>query len=121
MIASAWQTTLIFGFTMIDSLQGFYVYAAIYGFGYGGVMTGVLATTRELTPPRARARVNGLVMAFTFTGHGIGGYQGGLFYDLAGGYGWSYANGAFAGLVNLALLLTLLTLVNRRPGRVVAA
>jgi len=117
MIASAWQTVMIFGFTMIDTLQGFYIFAALYGFGYGGVMTGVLSTTREFTPPQARARANGRVMSFAFAGHGIGGYQGGLFYGLTGGYGWSYANGARAGLVNLSLLLLLYMLVSRARAR----
>jgi len=105
----------------MSSLESFYIFAAVYGFGYGGVMTGVLATTRELTPPKARARVTGLVMAFAFAGHGLGGFQGGLFYDLTGTYGLSYASGAVAGLLNLALLLTLFTLTGRRGPRAAVA
>jgi hypothetical protein len=42
-----------------------------------------------------------------FVGMGIGGFQGGLFFDLTGDYLTSYANAAFAGLYNLVILATL--------------
>ena len=86
MIASFWQTALIFVFTQIDSLDTFYVFAPIYGFGYAGVMTGLLITIRALTPVSQRAGSTGIIMAFAWLGHGLGGYQGGLFFDLTGTY-----------------------------------
>lgn len=46
-LASGWQTLLVFGFTMMDGLREFYVYAVLYGFGYAGVMTTVLVTIKE--------------------------------------------------------------------------
>jgi MFS family permease len=104
LIASAWQTLMVFGFTWISSLGGFYVFAVIYGFGYAGVMTGVLTTVRSLTPASRRASSTGIVLAFAWLGHGLGGYQGGLFYDLTGGYAVTFANAAGAGLLNLALV-----------------
>ena len=39
-----------------------------------------------------------MVMAFAWLGHGLGGYQGGLLFDLTGNYTFSFANGAIAGL-----------------------
>lgn len=116
LLASAWQTVMVFGFTQIQSLSGFTAYALIYGFGYAGVMTGVLATTRAFAPPARRASVLGLVMVFAWAGHGAGGFQGGWFFDLTAGYVWSFANAAFAGLANLAILGTLWWLI-RRPQR----
>jgi MFS family permease len=115
LIATAWMTLLVFGFTWISSLGGFYLFAVIYGFGYAGVMTGVLTTTRSLTPASRRASSTGIVLAFAWLGHGLGGYQGGLFYDLTGAYAVTYGNAALAGLLNLALVGgLLLTLPNRR-------
>jgi MFS family permease len=112
--ASAWQTLLVFGFTWITSLEGFYVFAVLYGFGYAGVMTGLLTTTRSLTPASRRASSTGIVLAFAWLGHGLGGFQGGLFYDMTGAYVVTYANAALAGLINLALVGGLFLTLRRR-------
>lgn len=101
---SLWQTVLVFGFTLFSDLQGFYIYAVIYGFGYAGVMTTLLVTTRELTPMNQRGISMGVVLAFAYLGHGIGGYQGGLFFDLTGTYSLSFANAALAGGINLLIV-----------------
>jgi MFS family permease len=114
MTAVAWQTVLVFGFTQFVSLDAFYIYAPVYGFGYGGVMTGVLTTTRMLTPATRRASATGIVLAFAWLGHGLGGWQGGLFYDLTQSYGVSFANAAFAGMANLAIVASILLVLRRR-------
>jgi predicted MFS family arabinose efflux permease len=102
--ASAWQSLLVFGFTRISSLEGFYLFAVLYGFGYAGVMTGVLTTTRSLTPASRRASSTGIILAFGWFGHGLGGFQGGLFYDMTSAYTVTYGNAALAGMLNLALV-----------------
>jgi MFS family permease len=113
-IASCWQTVLVFGYIYIDTLNGFYIYAVIYGFGYAGVMTGLLVCVRVLTPISRRAYVLGIVMLFAWLGHGVGGYQGGFFFDLTGNYTISYANAAFAGIINLIIVASLFVTINRR-------
>ncbi|MDP6646481.1 MAG: MFS transporter [Rhodospirillales bacterium] len=113
-IASCFQTVLVFFFTQIDTLQGYYIFAVIYGFGYAGVMTGILVCVRVLTPLSKRASVLGIVLLFAFMGHGIGGYQGGFFFDLTGNYTLTYANAAFAGIINLILVGALYITTNRR-------
>ena len=118
MTSVAWQTLLVFFFTRLEGLGTFYAFAAIYGFGYGGVMTGVLTTTKELTPANRRAGATGIVLAFAWLGHGLGGWQGGFFFDLTRGYGWSYANAALAGMVNLVIVGGILLVLRRREGRV---
>ena len=114
MTASLWQTTLVFVFTRIDLLEGFYLFAPIYGFGYAGVMTGLLITVRELTPLAQRASATGIILAFAWLGHGLGGYQGGLFFDLTGAYTVSFANAALAGVINLLIVGALFLTVRRR-------
>lgn len=104
LIASGWQTALVFGFTFLGRLDSFFLYAAVYGFGYAGVMTALLVTARNLTAPAHRASSMGVILAFAYVGHGIGGWQGGLFYDLTGAYTWTYANAALAGIANLAII-----------------
>jgi len=113
-LASGWQTLLVFGFTTLDGLKEFYVYAVIYGFGYAGVMTSVLVTVRNFAAPARRASSMGIVLAFGFMGHGIGGWQGGFFYDLTGNYTWTYANAVIAGLINLVIICTLWWTFTRR-------
>ena len=121
MAASLWQTVLVFFFTQVHSLGSFYVFAVVYGFGYAGVMTGVLVTARYLTPALRRASLMGVILAFAWMGHALGGYQGALFYDLSGTYTVSYANAAAAGAFNLLLMGTMLWTIRRRHRVPVAA
>jgi MFS family permease len=115
LMASAWQTVFVLGFVYLDRLDNFYIYAAIYGFGYAGVMTSIIVTTRNLTAPARRASSLGIVMAFAYVGHGLGGWQGGHLFDLMGDYQWSFANAAIAGIINLVIVASLWFTINRRP------
>jgi len=107
MTATAWMTLMVFGFMYIENLRSFYVYAVIYGFGYAGVMTGVLVSIRTLTPPSKRASALGIVSMFGWFGHAIGGAQGGYLYDLTGDYTAAYAVAALAGVLNLIIVSSL--------------
>ena len=107
LMASIWQTVMVFGFTQFQSVDAFYLYAVLYGFGYAGVMTGILTTVSALTRPSRRAGAIGIVVAFGFVGHGIGGWQGGMLFDLTGDYTASYAVAAVAGVFNLLVMMTL--------------
>ena len=79
-------------------------------------MTTILVTARNLTAPARRASSMGVILAFAYLGHGLGGWQGGFFFDLTGAYTWTYANAAFAGITNLIIVGSLwLTLRHRRP------
>jgi MFS family permease len=124
LIASAWQTALVFLFTRIGDLSLLYVFAPIYGFGYAGVMTGVLTTIRALTPANRRAGASGIILAFAWAGHGLGGFLGGVFFDLTGSYDLTFALAAAAGVGNLVLVGLLWHLVvtaHRRPVPAAAA
>jgi len=120
MTATAWMTAMVFGFVWLERLDVFYVYAIVYGFGYSGVMTGILTSVSVLTPAERRASAMGIVTMFAFFGHAIGGYLGGLLYDLAGAYDAAYAAAAVAGILNLIIVSTLLRRTRRRPDLVAA-
>ena len=102
-LASFGQTVLIFWFTQMQSLAGFYVHAVIFGFFMAGVMTGLIVCVRELTPVHMRGMSNGIVVLLAWTGMGIGGYQAGFFFDISGSYVIPYANATAAGAVNLII------------------
>ncbi|MDK3020772.1 MFS transporter [Pseudodonghicola flavimaris] len=104
LVATGWQTLLMLGFLLLGSIQSFWLFTPIYGFGYGGVMTGVLVTVRALAPASHRASATGFVLAFGWLGHALGGFQGGYFFDITGAYFWTFANATLFGLVNLAII-----------------
>ncbi len=114
MAATAWQTALMIGFVFMGSMQSFWLYAPLYGFGYGGVMTGVLVTVGALTPAARRASATGIVLAFGWAGHALGGWQGGFFFDVTSEYLWSYSNAVIAGVINLAIVGTLFLVIKQR-------
>lgn len=120
MTASAWQTLMVFGFTFFETLDAFYLYALFYGFGYAGVMTGVLTTTRALTTPDRRASAMGVVGAAAWVGHGIGGFMGGALFDVTGDYAAPFAVAAAAGVANLTIMAGLWFGIRRRSAPVAA-
>jgi MFS family permease len=114
MTASFWQAAAVFAFTRIGDLSGFYLFAPIYGFGYAGVMTTLLVTARMLTPASRRATLMGVILAFAWLGHGVGGWQAGFFFDVTGFYTLGFANAAAAGFANLLLVGGLFLAVRQR-------
>ena len=120
MTATAWMALLVFGFVQLESLGLFYLYAVIYGFGYAGVMTGVLVSIATLTHPSRRATVTGIVIMFGWFGHANGGYLGGLLYDMTASYTTAYGLAAAAGILNLAIVASLY-LRTRKPSPALAA
>jgi MFS family permease len=114
MAASLWQTTAVFAFVGIEDLTWFYVFAPIYGFGYAGVMTGLLVTARVLTPAARRATLMGVIMAFAWLGHGLGGFQAGHFFDVTGHYTMGFGLAALAGVGNLLVVGGLFLTLRRR-------
>ena len=120
-LASFWQTALVVVYLQMETLAGFYAFAVIYGFGYGGVMTTILVCVRVLVPLSKGASAFGIVGMFALFGHAIGGYQGGVFFDFTGDYSQSYINAALAGLVNLIIVGSLFLMVSRRQAAIGAA
>ena len=80
-------------------------------------MTSVLVTARVLTPASRRATLMGVILAFAWLGHGVGGFQGGFFFDFTGHYTVSFANAALAGVANLLLVGALFLRLRRRAAR----
>ena len=112
--ASFIQTVFVFWFTQLDSLMSFYVLAVLFGFGMSGVMTCLIVSVREMTPVYMRGIATGTMFLAGWIGMGLGGYQGGYFFDLSGAYVIPYANAAGAGLVNLTIVASLLFYVTKR-------
>ena len=113
-LASAGQTVLVFGFIPLDSLVGLHMLAIVFGFWYAGVMTCLTVCVREMTPLHRRSVSLAIVTLFGWLGMGLGGYQGGFFFDLSGNYTLSYINAALAGATNLAIVGSLYFYIQKR-------
>jgi len=121
--ASLAQTVLAMWFPYLHTLAGLYVLAAVFGFGYAGVMTALILCAREFSPQRNTGLSIGLVAFFAWVGMALGAWQGGFFYDLDGNYVQAFLNSSIAGVVNLLVLALLyLYTAQRAPaGRIAPA
>ena len=103
-IMSVGQTFSVFWFPHIDSATGLYLLAVFFGFTYSGVMSSILVCVRMMVSARFSARAMSITSFFGWGGMGLGGFFGGLFYDINGDYNWSFAFATFMGLMNLVIL-----------------
>lgn len=117
-VASLLQTIGVLAFTQFVSLRGFLIFSIVYGFAYAGVMTSLLVSARALTPAHRRGSLMGIILAFGWLGHAVGGYQGAVAFDLTASYESAFVIGAAAGAINL-VLVGLLLLLTRSPKIVV--
>jgi MFS family permease len=114
------QSITVYWFVELQSLAVLYALAAAFGFGYGGVMTTLILSVREAVPARTAGLSTAIVGLLAWIGMGLGGYEGGLCYDLTGSYDASFASAALAGLANL-LVLSALAVHLRWHRRITAA
>lgn len=114
LLASFSQTILVFWFFPLHTMAAFYILAFLFGLGFSGVMTCIWVCVREMIPLERGGLSLGIISLFAWIGMGLGGYQGGYFFDLTGNYIQSYANAALAGVVNLMIVGSLVLYVRRK-------
>ena len=103
-VMSLLQTSVVFIFPHIQSHFLFYVIAIVFGIAFSGVMASFLVCVRMMVPAGVLARSMAVVGMFGWFGMGLGGWLGGLIFDLTGSYHWSFATGSISGIVNLLIL-----------------
>lgn len=114
LVATSGQTLLIYWFTQVHSFAGLVLLAISFGLIYSGSMTSLMIAIGQRIPPRRRGISLGIVNLFGWVGNGLGGYQGGYFFDQTGSYTFSYAVAASAGLVAVLILTTLVLLMKQK-------
>lgn len=114
-VASGGQTVLAFLFPFMNSRAELYLLAALFGLVFSGAMTSFILCAREYAPAGRTGLSIGVVMFFAWFGMALGGWQGGLFYDLCGSYKPSFANASLGGVANLLVLGLLYAVTVRRP------
>ncbi|TWO63587.1 MFS transporter [Caenimonas sedimenti] len=115
MVASAGQTFFTALFPLAQTSTELYLLSAAFGLMFSGSMTSLILCAREYAPLGRTGLFIGIAMFFGWLGMALGGWQGGLFYDLCGNYDTSFTNGGFSGVANLLVLGLLWTL--SRPAR----
>ncbi|MFC1817173.1 MFS transporter [Thermodesulfobacteriota bacterium] len=107
-IAMFLQTTPIFILLWAKSLWVFYLFAFLFGIGYGGEMVGFPIFNRQLYGDRAPL---GTIYSYQLVGAQLGmafgGWLGGSLFDLTGGYTWSLIAAISAGYVGMVPILAL--------------
>lgn len=96
-----------------DNTAALILVAAIYGFGFGGVMTAMVCAVRASVPAHSVGSAMSVVALLAWLGMGAGGYQAGLCFDVTGSYELPFLMAALAGCANLAALGTLALLIRR--------
>jgi predicted MFS family arabinose efflux permease len=104
MLMSAGQALSVLWFPHIDQAAALYLLAIFFGFTYSGVMSSILVCVRMMVSARFSARAMSLTSFFGWSGMGMGGFFGGMFFDINGDYKLSFAFAGFMGVINFAIL-----------------
>ena len=103
-LMSIGQTITVFGFPYINFKVGLFILAAAFGFTYSGVMSAILVCARMMVSAKLAGRAMALGSFFGWVGMGLGGYFGGLLFDIKGDYTWSFQFASAMGSVNIFIL-----------------
>ena len=87
-----------------EGLAGFYVVAAMFGLGYGGIGPCYPVVVREYLPERRAGKYTAIVIMFGTFGMALGGWLGGLGFDLTGSYRAAFLIGTGFNIANLAIV-----------------
>ena len=101
------QTTMIFWLAFADKLFAFYVFALVYGLGYGGVLPLYAVVTRELFGLQRFGTIYGMHSFGTSIAMGMGGLVGGYLFDVFGDYFPAFMTSGTLGLIAIGLATSL--------------
>ena len=120
-IGSLGQALVLAGFAYVESFLGLYAISALFGLVFGGIVPCYAIIVRELFPGSQAGWRIGAVILFGTVGMALGGWLGGLIFDLTGAYRAAFLVGVAFNLGNLSLIATLLLRQTQRGERAVPA
>jgi len=101
------QAAMIPFFVYAHSVASFFVWAVLFGFGFGGPMPVYAMLFREYFGIRSIGSILGVFFMVAAVGMGSGGLMGGVMYNLFGSYAVPFFTSTAMGLVPVVLALTL--------------
>jgi MFS family permease len=114
LIGSAAQAIALGLFILVDNLIGLYAVSMAFGLAFGGIIPCYPLVVRELFPVAESGWRIGVVILFGTVGMALGGWLGGLVFDLTASYRPAFLVGIAFNLFNLLCIAGLL-LQKRRP------
>ena len=117
LISSAWQAAAMISFLLTQSEVGLFTVAAVFGFGFSGIIPAYVLALRELFPAAEASWRIPTLLLFSGSGMAAGGWLAGLLYDHFGYYAPAFATGIGSNLLNLLVVGLLVARQRYRPGR----
>jgi MFS family permease len=101
------QAVMVPPFIHAHDPSSFYLWAVVFGIGYGGPMPVYAMLFREYFGTRSIGSILGVFFMIAAVGMGSGGLMGGKLYDLFGSYAIPFLTSTGTGLISAFLALTL--------------
>jgi len=109
LIGSTLQCVALVFYLVSDSLTSLYLTSALFGLFQGGIVPSYAIIVREYFPPREAATRVGLAVSTTVIGMALGGWMGGVLFDMTGSYQAAFINGIGWNVLNAAIAWWLLS------------
>ena len=114
LIGSTLQCVALAFYLIDDSVTSLYVASALFGLFQGGIVPSYAIIVREYFPPNEAATRVGIAVSVTVLGMALGGWMGGMLFDLTGSYRAAFLNGIAWNVLNGIIAWWLLLRQNRR-------
>lgn len=114
LLGSTLQCVALVFYLIDDSLNSLYLASAMFGLFQGGIVPSYALIVREYFPPKEAGFRVGLAISSTLVGMALGGWMGGVLFDMTGSYRAAFINGIAWNLLNGAVAWWLLLRQTRR-------
>jgi MFS family permease len=114
LLGSTLQCVALVIYMIDDSLNSLYLASALFGLFQGGIVPSYAIIVREYFPPKEAGFRVSLAISSTLIGMALGGWMGGVLFDMTGSYRAAFINGIAWNVLNGAVAFWLLTRQNRR-------
>ena len=93
LIGATLQCIALVFYLIDDGLTSLYLASALFGLFQGGIVPSYAIIVREYFPPSEAATRVGLAISSTIIGMALGGWMGGVLFDMTGSYRAAFLNG----------------------------
>jgi MFS family permease len=120
LLGSTLQALSLLLYLVFDGLMSLYLVSALFGLVQGGIIPSYGVVVREYFKPSEAGIRMGVTISMTIVGMALGGWMGGVLFDLTGSYRAAFVNGIGWNLLNLAIASWLLFRSRPRSGLLAA-
>jgi MFS family permease len=103
-LASTIQTVCVMSYPLLGDSLSLIALSAVFGFGFAGNMTCLILCVGEAVPASRFGSALGLIMLVAWIGMGVGGYAGGVLFDVYLNYTLAFVLAGLMGILNLVIL-----------------